>query len=86
MPHEPKKSDRVEVYWPLDKTYYPGTIISCDSEKGKYEVQYDDGDHENLNLSSENGGSCRIKQNSVLPSKRWKVRYVASNSHRESMS
>ncbi len=28
LPNEPRIGDRVEVYWPLDKSYYPGTITS----------------------------------------------------------
>ncbi len=50
---QPKIGDRVELFRPLYKAYYPGNITSYDSAEGKYMVQYDDGDSENLNLATE---------------------------------
>lgn len=46
----PQPGDRLEVYWPLDAAYYPGTITTVD-DTGPH-VQYDDGDSEKLRLDS----------------------------------
>ncbi|XP_073147555.1 sister chromatid cohesion protein PDS5 homolog C-like [Henckelia pumila] len=46
-------NSRVLVWWPRDKMYYSGTIISFDSLKKKHEVLYDDGDTEILNMDKE---------------------------------
>ncbi len=42
--------NRVEVYWSGDEECYPGTVDSYDPESGKYEINYDDGDKESLDL------------------------------------
>lgn len=33
--------ENLEIYWPLDLQYYPGTVHSV--EDGKYKISYDDG-------------------------------------------
>ncbi|GIL90995.1 hypothetical protein Vretimale_17057 [Volvox reticuliferus] len=46
---------RIRVYWPLDKTYYSGTVTSFNAGlRWPYGVDYDDGDNENVNLNKEN--------------------------------
>ena len=49
----PPIGQRIEVYWPNDKQYYPGVIQDYDSEKKKYHIKYDDEDTEDLDLSEE---------------------------------
>ena len=45
--------DRIEVYWPMDRKFYSGTISSSNCTSSKHEVMYDDGDVEILDLSKE---------------------------------
>ncbi|XP_021776134.1 uncharacterized protein LOC110739961 isoform X1 [Chenopodium quinoa] len=44
---------RIKVWWPLDRSYYEGTISSFDAFTKKHKVEYDDGDEEVLNLRTE---------------------------------
>ncbi|KAH7283493.1 hypothetical protein KP509_34G009800 [Ceratopteris richardii] len=44
---------KVQVYWPLDKRFYEGTIRSYNPDKNLHDVLYDDGDKETLNLKKE---------------------------------
>jgi len=44
---------RISVYWPLEKDWFCGRIKRYSDEKGKYFVEYDDGDHEWLRLTKE---------------------------------
>lgn len=44
---------RIKVWWPLDRSYYEGTISSFDVSTKKHKVEYDDGDEEVLNLRTE---------------------------------
>ncbi|KZV22613.1 serine--tRNA ligase, mitochondrial [Dorcoceras hygrometricum] len=44
---------RIQVWWPRDKSYYSGTIVSFDSSKKKHKVLYDDGETEILNMDKE---------------------------------
>ncbi|NMR86128.1 hypothetical protein HKB06_10035, partial [Vibrio parahaemolyticus] len=44
---------RVKVWWPDDREFYKGVIVSFDSAKKKHKVLYDDGDEETLNLVKE---------------------------------
>ncbi|ESW35166.1 hypothetical protein PHAVU_001G212500 [Phaseolus vulgaris] len=45
---------RIKVYWPLDKAWYEGSIISFDKNTSKHVVRYfDDEEEESLNLSEE---------------------------------
>lgn len=46
------RGDRVEVYWPIDRVYYPGVVqtMHCD---GCVTIQYDDGGSERLNMENE---------------------------------
>lgn len=75
----PNVGDKVEVYWPLDNTYYPGTIES-EQEDGKLSVAYDDGDMEILNFSTEtwkyqinnNNSSLKVKSIEQDVLKKWK--------------
>lgn len=48
----PELGARVQVYWPLDNTYYSGEIKSI-NEKGLCTVRYDDEEEEHLDMSNE---------------------------------
>lgn len=49
----PGIGDTVEVYWPDDNRYYSGTIAAFSEIDGKFQVSYEDGDTERLNLEEE---------------------------------
>lgn len=64
MSPKPNIGDSVEVYWPQDKTYYPGNIDTI-SDDGLYTIAYDDGDVENdLNFDNELWRYCTPAVNS----------------------
>eukprot|EP00850_Spirogloea_muscicola_P009981 SM000057S18411 [mRNA] locus=s57:457568:461824:- [translate_table: standard] len=44
---------RIEVYWPLDSTWYLGCLKSVSAPSGKFVVLYDDGEEEELVSRSE---------------------------------
>lgn len=44
---------RVEVYWPLDRAYYRGTVKNYNPRKRKHSIVYDDGDKEYLDMSKQ---------------------------------
>lgn len=44
--------DELEIWWPLDRKYYPGRI-SARLASGQHRIQYDDGDVEHLFLPGE---------------------------------
>ncbi|XXG53994.1 hypothetical protein AAC387_Pa03g1985 [Persea americana] len=44
---------RVRVFWPLDKTWYEGSVKSFDKQSSKHVVQYDDAEEEVLDLRKE---------------------------------
>ncbi|XP_051148135.1 sister chromatid cohesion protein PDS5 homolog C-like [Andrographis paniculata] len=44
---------RIMVWWPLDRTFYTGTVVSYDPEQKKHMVLYDDDDEETLDLKNE---------------------------------
>ena len=52
-PIAPVIGDNIQVFWPLDSTYYPGTITDI-SDTGYHTVAYDDGDSEALLINEEN--------------------------------
>eukprot|EP00178_Gracilaria_changii_P001336 TRINITY_DN1187_c0_g1_i1.p1 TRINITY_DN1187_c0_g1~~TRINITY_DN1187_c0_g1_i1.p1 ORF type:complete len:639 (-),score=88.06 TRINITY_DN1187_c0_g1_i1:5196-7112(-) len=43
----------IEVYWPLDDAYYPGTVSRFTSRTGMHTIRYDDGAKEVLDLKKE---------------------------------
>ena len=46
----PVPGSRIEVYWPLDRQFYAGTVIpNCDRMKTR--ISYDDGQEEVLDLN-----------------------------------
>lgn len=49
----PEIGAQVEVWWPLDKEYYKGTVRSYDARKKTHHIKYDDGESEKLVLSDE---------------------------------
>ena len=40
--------DEIEVFWPLDGQYYPGSVSEYSEDTGKHRIDYDDGEVENL--------------------------------------
>ena len=49
---EPSVGDKVSVLWPLDAKFYPGTVMS-EAQDGSRHIQYDDGDTEQLDMTTE---------------------------------
>jgi len=45
--------DAIEVYWPLDKEYYPATITAVQPTSGLYTLSYFDGEVEDIHLLKE---------------------------------
>ncbi len=45
--------DKIEVYWPDDDKYYPGTVLSYCEQSGKHSIHYHDGDKETLDIGNE---------------------------------
>ncbi|KAH9317322.1 hypothetical protein KI387_019091, partial [Taxus chinensis] len=48
--HKIKAGDGISVYWDEDKAWYPGEVTEVDEEQAMCHVQYEDGEHERLNL------------------------------------
>ncbi|KAI3891591.1 hypothetical protein MKX03_033138 [Papaver bracteatum] len=44
---------RIQVFWPLDKSWYFGLVNDYDPEKSLHHVKYDDRDEEWINLNNE---------------------------------
>ena len=61
---------RIEVWWTGDKKYYPGTVASKVPGGGEHEyfVNYDDGDHHDLDLKEERFRMIKGGGSSKLPS------------------
>ena len=49
-PELPQAGDCVDVFWPLDNSYYSGTFQSID-EDGRHNIEYDDGEDEVLDMT-----------------------------------
>lgn len=49
----PSVGDDVEVYWPEDEAYYPGTVAAINEDDSKYHIGHDDGDNEVLDMCNE---------------------------------
>lgn len=49
--------DRVEVYWPIMKQYYPGKVAER-TQAGRHRIEYDDGDIEVLQMEEEQWRFC----------------------------
>ena len=45
---------RVRIYWPMMETWYDGSFTKFHVRKRKYRIDYDDGDHEWLNVDNAN--------------------------------
>jgi hypothetical protein len=43
----------LRVYWPNEKEWYTGKIVSFDTEENTHGIVYEDGDKEELNLDKE---------------------------------
>ncbi|KAL7152595.1 hypothetical protein ABFS83_04G108100 [Erythranthe nasuta] len=44
---------RIKVWWPIDKTFYTGTVEAFDPSTKKHTIKYDDDEEEILNLREE---------------------------------
>lgn len=44
---------RVKVYWVVQSAWYEGTVTRYHIRKGRHRIEYDDGDHEWMNLEAE---------------------------------
>ena len=55
--------DKVEVYWPLDDQYYPGSVSDYSEATGKHRIAYDGGQVENLKMEEENW--CVMSKNQI---------------------
>ena len=49
----PAAGQRLEVWWPVDKQWYPGRVLSYTEAQGAMLVDYDDGDVEMLHMIME---------------------------------
>lgn len=58
---EPSLGLLVDVYQPIDMCHYRGTVESIPN--GKHTIEYDDGQKENLDMSSETGRFSAFQQN-----------------------
>ncbi|CAI9780025.1 unnamed protein product [Fraxinus pennsylvanica] len=63
---------KIQVWWPMDKTFYPGIVKSFDPLTKKHKIVYEDEMEENLNLSKERWelvAKCpQLKKDAYLPS------------------
>jgi len=57
----PSIGEKIEVYWPLEAQFYPGTVNSIEDDK--VVVHYDDGDTETLEMEKENWRYPHITSN-----------------------
>lgn len=48
------------VYWPLEDSWFPGTITRYHRGKDKHRIEYDDGDHEWLRLGHGDGNRLQL--------------------------
>ncbi len=49
----PQIGAEIEVWWPLDKVFYSGTVKSYNEKNKTHHIKYDDGESEHLNLEDE---------------------------------
>lgn len=74
-PMRPSEGDRVEIFWPLDDTYYPGKVTSIEDD-GRCTIEYDDEVRETLNMVDE---VWRFEQQSVNASTLGVIKTLTSN-------
>ncbi|CAK9268996.1 unnamed protein product [Sphagnum jensenii] len=55
----------IKVWWPLDRRFYKGEVISYDAKKKRHKVLYDDGEQEILDLGVERWQLTTKKQRLV---------------------
>ncbi|CAN8245665.1 unnamed protein product [Cochlearia groenlandica] len=70
---------KIEVWWPVDKRFYEGTVKSYDSTRNKHVILYEDGDVEVLRLDKERWELIETK-----PSKKSRKSKGGSNKKRSS--
>ena len=66
-PVQPQVGDAIEVFWPMDSQYYPGSVTEI-SDSGYHTVTYDDGDTEALLINEENWRFANTLQSSTVTS------------------
>ncbi|KAG7536034.1 Armadillo-type fold [Arabidopsis suecica] len=74
---------RIEVWWPMDKRFYEGTVKSYDSTKQRHVILYEDGDVEVLNLEKER---WELIDTGGKPTKKSRTSKGSSNKKRPSES
>ncbi|XP_010441422.1 PREDICTED: sister chromatid cohesion protein PDS5 homolog A isoform X6 [Camelina sativa] len=74
---------RIEVWWPMDKRFYEGTVKSYDSTKQRHVILYEDGDVEVLNLDKER---WELIDTGGKPAKKSRTSKGSSNKKRSSES
>ncbi|XP_023643045.1 sister chromatid cohesion protein PDS5 homolog A isoform X3 [Capsella rubella] len=74
---------RIDVWWPMDKRFYEGTVKSYDSTKQRHVILYEDGDVEVLNLDKER---WELIDTGRKPAKKSKTSKGSSNKKRSSES
>ncbi|RID60363.1 hypothetical protein BRARA_F03523 [Brassica rapa] len=78
---------RIDVWWPMDKRFYEGTVKSYDSTKKKHVILYEDGDVEVLRLDKEHWELIETKPaKKSSASKRSSNKKGSSESKRKSRS
>ena len=60
---ELKIGDEIEIYWPLDDQYYPGSVYEYSEATGKHRIAYDGGQVENVKIDEENW--CILTKNEI---------------------
>jgi len=67
-----RPGDRIQVWWPLEKNWFAGSVASVAEGEGTMDVKYDDGDTETLKMAAERWRRERLP--SSLPSKKRRPR------------
>ena len=66
----PVEDDRVEIYWPEEQKWFPGTVVRSETDNENMStVHYDDGDEEHLDFSTERFKIVTVEQSAkkVVP-------------------
>lgn len=59
----PSVGEPVEIYWPLDRKYYPGKVHEVTD--GMYNIKYDDGETETQHMAKDNCRYPAISSNTI---------------------
>ncbi|CAK9189716.1 unnamed protein product [Sphagnum troendelagicum] len=69
----------IKVWWPLDRRFYKGEVVSYNAKKKKHKVLYDDGEEEILDLVQERWELITKKQRPVKVSCSWKKQSLSKS-------